>query len=414
MNTLLKVLASLAVSLLLVSCSTTSVDVSTLNPAAVDVSQRIQRLAVVDLGRYEFSLPRDYSGRDWDRVRTWDRWRDRSQLRFSAREMVNGVESELLPTLIRNLEGVGRFSCAQSDYMASLDFAPDDGGISVEGLRRIGDRAAADGVLAIEWIGLNVDQNVHRYVVERTEEVPSDGKQDPGGKDSGKPGDSQLTDKERIKEGGSLKSSKEQGESEAPSKKTVTVSETYFDVSTRVYIEVLFRLYDARSGAVLDEVMLGEVDTDQETLSYEPDHFYTESRISSAIHINLYRIAAEYAQRISPHYEEEQRFVYTRIKGDGNELMQAASRAVKEERWDDAERIWKQLLRGHHGESAARILHNLAVSAEWQKNYDQAVTYARQSLAVFSMDKTMRFLTRLLEARESETEASRQLGLEFE
>jgi len=383
----------------------------TLMPSAVDVPQSLERLAVVDLGHYNFSIPRNHSVDDWSRTNSWDRWDNRADLRFSSREMISAVEHELLPRLIGKLEEVGRYQCVITDQMSSLDFPQVGAGLSPRGVQALVQKTGTQGVLSLEWIGLNVDQDVQPYKVAREVDVRDEQSGQRSEGDGQKP---TVSDKEKLKDSIALKASETEKQAGGKGKQTKTVYDTYYDVRTRVTMQVLFRLYDGRSGGLLDEAFLGEVDESLQTLEYSPDSLFTQSEIASAIHINLFRIGLDYAKRISPHLRAEDRFLFTRIPQGDSDSMQRASRAVKEGQWDIAEATWMGLMQNASGEARARLLHNLAVSSEQAKRYDQAVEYARESLICHSMDKTLDFLVQLLEARENEIEAARQLGFQFE
>jgi hypothetical protein len=136
-----------------------------------------------------------------------------------------------------------------------------------------------------------------------------------------------------------------------------------------------FRLYNAKTGAVLDEQL------------YEEEYFYeAESlqRIRSTQLLNNNfnreltalgnRYGRLYASRISP----VNHFVYRDIYPNGNSWLENGAAAARSENWEEAVKQWERgTKREKRHKQLAMLYHNLAISAERSNNLEQAKKFAQ-------------------------------------
>lgn len=136
-----------------------------------------------------------------------------------------------------------------------------------------------------------------------------------------------------------------------------------------------FRLYNAKTGEVLDEQL------------YEEEYFYeSESleRIRSTQLLNNNfnreltalgnRYGRLYASRISP----VNHFVYRDIYPNGNSWLESGSNAARAENWEEAVNQWERgTKREKRHKQLAMLYHNLAIAAERNDNLVQAKEYAK-------------------------------------
>ena len=149
----------------------------------------------------------------------------------------------------------------------------------------------------------------------------------------------------------------------------------YYIGKRNVNLNLGWRLYDVKTGAILDQW------EQQENYFYEAE---SRERIRATNLLNSNyrgellnlgtRYGSRYASRISPTAHLSTREIYSA----GNDYLVSGIKAVRTENWEEAEKQW---LRGIKKETKtkklAMLYHNLAMNEERKRNNPQAREYAK-------------------------------------
>ena len=142
--------------------------------------------------------------------------------------------------------------------------------------------------------------------------------------------------------------------------------ESYTDIERRPIIDVNvgWRMYDGRTGVVLDEVQV-----------QQQVKLHTSGGVGGAVRQIGRVAAAEYASRISPYWTMVRRLHFF----TGNDRMKAASRLVRAGDWDTAQQIWRELLEDPDAKIRGKAAYNLAVAHEAEGDLQGAVEWATKA-----------------------------------
>ena len=154
---------------------------------------------------------------------------------------------------------------------------------------------------------------------------------------------------------------------------------TSFTARRNLRIYVGWRLYDPKVRAVIDETVITE---------FIDDSAYGSTQEAAGRNLpDIYAVTRElaleaghkYGMRIAPVWITVSRTFYNTAKGAAQEAMERANRYVKTGDWEEAAKIWRDLVRSRDSKTAGRAAHNLAVAAERLGALPTALDWAKKA-----------------------------------
>ena len=144
--------------------------------------------------------------------------------------------------------------------------------------------------------------------------------------------------------------------------------------------DAIFRIYNIATGEMLDNKVI------MDTLIYETTILPSETANSAlrrmpdpvdAVPAACERVAGQYADRITPRWQEEVRFYYS---VNNNTDMSAAARSVRRGQWSDAIKIWSKYVDNSDTNLAAVACFNMAVGCEMMGEYELAIDWLQNAM----------------------------------
>jgi hypothetical protein len=170
--------------------------------------------------------------------------------------------------------------------------------------------------------------------------------------------------------------------------------QTYsYHVFFRITGKVLWRIYDVYTGKILDEYAI--VDTMQWQAEGPSVHTasYDLPQVTDAYRDFSRQTGLKYGLRITPDWDVEQRYFYA-----GAFDMGYAAKQVKEDNWEEALKVWKELYKVNRKRLAAKAAFNIALYYEMDDRLVPAVDWAKKSKELHSFKLTDEYI-KLLEKR---------------
>jgi hypothetical protein len=155
------------------------------------------------------------------------------------------------------------------------------------------------------------------------------------------------------------------------------VIENYFEAFEHVKITMGWRLYENKTGSIIDQHQLFTARSFSNR-GATPDLARRGLLFpAEAIKQTGFEGGDLYGTRIAPSWITYQRSIYTRAKGLGS--MKRASKMAQRADWKEAAQIWEKLSTHPEPKVAKRATYNRAVAAEFMGNYDEALIWARKA-----------------------------------
>ena len=170
-------------------------------------------------------------------------------------------------------------------------------------------------------------------------------------------------------------------------------------------VTATFRMYDGRTGRVIDELDAGVSRHDTDT-----DGAHAQAALDLPFEASVFDgagiLGAEYATRISPHRVIASRDIY----GTGSKAMRQARRAAKNGDLHTARDLWRQEANGADAKLAAKALHNLAVAAEANGDVAGALKLARRANRKAGKQRMARYVAQLQDRAANDARVDQQLA----
>ena len=178
------------------------------------------------------------------------------------------------------------------------------------------------------------------------------------------------------------------------------------DVSRRTEVTLTWRVYDASAPTILDElddititvVDRGSSSTERAAWNKLPDRDDTIETIGK-------RAGLEYGRRIAPSYVYKNRQYYT----DKDDRLKEAGAEVREDRWEQAASLWRQVLEDADPELAGRAANNLALSLELGGLIDEAIEMQKRAVDMLDNGQARRYLSTLKDRARNLTRLDQQM-----
>lgn len=152
-----------------------------------------------------------------------------------------------------------------------------------------------------------------------------------------------------------------------------------------------WKVLDLYENKILDNYLYSDtltwdaIDSDKEKLERN------FSSIVNNVKEISYFAALDYSKRIFPIWKTEVRYYFV----EGNKNFKEASRLVKENKWEDAIKIWKQYVKVNDKEIASRASYNLAIAYEILGDIDLAIEWAQISFDLKEKKRTKYYILKL-------------------
>lgn len=324
---------NLLIVLLLSSCATSSVPMEILIPADINVKKDIKHFGIINrsLPAKRKKIVNILEGFFSGESILADRIGSEYCLKGLAEKLNNSPRFSAVIISGERLKGTGTRS-----------FPPQ---LRWERVREICEKYRVDGLIALETF----DSNIHIDVDKRSE-----------------------TKKIKTKD--------------KKTKKKIKVIRYY----SKLYIDVNsgWKIYDPLSENIIDVNVFSDRkrwnskgDSRKESLKYLPSK-------REAINVSGYNSGVQYGIRISPTWININRDFY--VKGDP--ALIEAKRYVRASDWNNAIRIWKELLSVNDKKTAGRAAFNLAFAAEIRGDFDTAYKWAKESFTKYGNKKAYRYM----------------------
>jgi tetratricopeptide (TPR) repeat protein len=168
------------------------------------------------------------------------------------------------------------------------------------------------------------------------------------------------------------------------------IIEKYFEAIEQVNIKIGWRIYEAKSGAIIDQHQ------DFATRGFTN----TAPTPEQAVRGLLFPVQAilqtgreggdAYGIRVAPSWVHYSREIYTKAARTG--AMKIARRKAQRGEWKDAAAIWERLSGSDNRKVAKRATYNLAVAYEFMNDYETALKYARKAADYYNSAKANAYI----------------------
>ncbi len=165
-------------------------------------------------------------------------------------------------------------------------------------------------------------------------------------------------------------------------------------VSRTTEVTLTWRVYDATEAILLDELEeLTITDVDRGSASSKSAAWDQLADPEETIEAIGKRAGQEYGRRIAPSYVFENRQYY----GDKDDRLKEAATEVRDDRWEQAAGLWRQVLKDADPELAGRAAYNLALSLELGGLIDEAIEMSNRAVDLLDNGQARRYRQTLIE-----------------
>jgi hypothetical protein len=171
-------------------------------------------------------------------------------------------------------------------------------------------------------------------------------------------------------------------------------------------VTATFRMYDGRTGHVIDELRTGVSQTATHTDTEHVSGATMDLPFEASVFDGAGMLGVEYAARVSPHQVVAARDIY----GTGSKAMRQARRAAKNGDLQTARALWRDEANTADAKTQARALHNLAVAAEAMGDVDGALRLARKASRMGGKNRTVRYVAQLQDRQANDALVDHQLA----
>jgi hypothetical protein len=168
-----------------------------------------------------------------------------------------------------------------------------------------------------------------------------------------------------------------------------------------IFIHAGWRMYDVKTGAVVDEYLVTDVirsDKTQPVFNRKKKYAFASMSGGHAAYM--------YATRITPTWQAEQRIILKTTNGN----MMKAARLASQNKWDESLALWHIMKNSDNPKVKGYSLHNIALYNEVKGQTESALALAREAYTAYPNHITAHYIN-ILEKRLKEKDVlKRQLG----
>jgi hypothetical protein len=168
-----------------------------------------------------------------------------------------------------------------------------------------------------------------------------------------------------------------------------------------IFIHAGWRMYDVKTGAVVDEYLVTDVirsDKTQPVFNRKKKYAFASMSGGHAAYM--------YATRITPTWQAEQRIILKTTNGN----MMKAARLASQNKWDESLALWHIMKNSDNPKVKGYSLHNIALYNEVNGQTESALALAREAYTAYPNHITTHYIN-ILEKRLKEKDVlKRQLG----
>lgn len=170
----------------------------------------------------------------------------------------------------------------------------------------------------------------------------------------------------------------------------------------RVYMG--WRVYDAKKRVVVDENTVSQYDEDSATGDTQDRARNNLRSQLTAVRDLAAKAGDAYGKRIAPVWVNVSRTYYTTAKGADKSAMEEAHRLTQANKWEDAAKIWHDLLSSARDpKTKGKAAHNLALALERNGNLKEAEDWASKAYTQYG-NKTSQSYVYVIQQRISDQE----------
>jgi len=188
--------------------------------------------------------------------------------------------------------------------------------------------------------------------------------------------------------------------------------ETVFDAREKVVVKLGWRIYDLKTQSIIDEITVQDEQSDSRSGLKTEKQALAELQDPRTLTFRVSEQAGEkYAERIAPIWITVSRTFFKKSKGPESADMERAARFFETGKWEDAARIWQNILnkRSASSEVKGMATYNLAVASEKNGLLDSALEWAQRSYGEFGNKKARGYVETIQGRIEDQQRLERQL-----
>jgi len=178
-----------------------------------------------------------------------------------------------------------------------------------------------------------------------------------------------------------------------------------FYFNFKITSKAKWRIYNKFGNTYIDSFSYKEqyvwevaASSEREALSKLPEYNQTFRKAA-------YWTAHDYAKRILPIWEKNQRIYYVM----GNKIMKTASEKAKNNNWKEAINLWKRNLTHYDDELVSRSAYNIAIAFEMMGKIDLAMKWAKKAHEINSKKRALQYYIHLKQRKEKLSKLENQL-----
>lgn len=186
---------------------------------------------------------------------------------------------------------------------------------------------------------------------------------------------------------------------------------TVFDAKAEVDVEIGWRIYDFKSGDVIDEVSVNDVEEDSESgADSEEDAFEGLKDPKQLTYAVSKKAGRKYAERIAPLWIKVNRTFFKNSKGPESTDMERAARLFEADSWEKAADIWQNILQSSADEKTKGMAaYNMAVASEKRGLLSSALDWAQRAYGEYGNKKAKNYLDTIRDRMADQERLQRQM-----
>ncbi len=130
---------------------------------------------------------------------------------------------------------------------------------------------------------------------------------------------------------------------------------------------------------IFQETKVDSLQSHESSYSYEILMKHKLPHRDEIMRIVAFAIGENLAKRLTPKWKT----IYREYFNRGNKEMRAAAEKVEEEKWEEALKIWGDIIRNYNNRYKARAAFNSAIIYERLGNIEKALSYIKQSITTY-------------------------------
>lgn len=157
-------------------------------------------------------------------------------------------------------------------------------------------------------------------------------------------------------------------------------------------VRIGWRFYDPKTRIIQDEFTTIQHATDRATDDTRDKALRRLTNQTTVTRDVSYDAGVQYGMRIAPVWITVNRPFYSTGKKEYGTDMEQAARFAKADKWEDAAKIWQNVIRNADAKTAGKAAFNMAVANERKGLLDSALEWAQRSYTDFGNKKARNYI----------------------